>query len=231
MITKKGYKVRLEIGSVLVDFLRRYSRKTLPDRVVDDRVIDATQQEAIQSLLDHGVVPNRARELVQTYGSERVLDVVDFQSNQAKANAKIQNLAGLIIFSLTDSLPIPVSYMSKRLRKEAQTKADAADQRRQQEAEVRIAYEEAKAAALDEAFAQRFSPSELQSHIQATVASRAGDDFFKRVTAEQKQVLALQLIKKEVREELEFPEFEEWADSQSQGNLFIGASASLQNLH
>jgi hypothetical protein len=160
-----------------------------------------------------------------------VLDVVDFQSNQAKANAKIQNLAGLIIFSLTDSLPIPVSYMSKRLRKEAQTKADAADQRRQREAEIRIAYEEAKAAALDEAFAQRFSPSELQSHIQATVASRASDDFFKRVTAEQKQVLALQLIKKEVREELEFPEFEEWADSQSQGNLFISTSASLQNLH
>ena len=220
MITKKGYKIRLEIGPVLADFLRRYSRKALPDKIPDDRVIDVTQQEAIQSLLDHGVVPIRAKELVQTYGSERVLDVVDFQSNQAKTNTKISNLAGLIIFSLTDSLPIPVSYMSKRLRKEAQTKAHAADQRRQREAEVRIAYEEAKAAALDEAFAQRFSPSELQSHIQATIASRAGDDLFKRVTAEQKQVLALQLIKKEVRDELEFPEFEEWADSQSQGNLF-----------
>jgi hypothetical protein len=228
MITKKGYKVRLEIGSVLAEFLRRHSssRKALPDKVIDDRVIDAAQQEAIQSLLDHGVVPDRARELVQTYGCERVIDVVDFQSNQAKTNTKIQNLAGLIIFSLTNNLPIPVSYTSIRLRKEAQTKAQAADQRRQRDAEVRIAYEEAKEAALDKAFTQRFSPSQLQAHILATVASRGGDDLFKRVTADQKQVLAMQLIKKEVRDELEFPEFEEWSDSQSQGNLFLTPGTS-----
>jgi hypothetical protein len=228
MITKKGYKIRLEIGSVLAEFLRRHSssRKALPDKVIDDRVIDAAQQEAIQSLLDHGVVPDRARELVQTYGCERVIDVVDFQSNQAKTNTKIQNLAGLIIFSLTNNLPIPVSYASIRLRKEAQTKAQAADQRRQRDAEVRIAYEEAKEAALDKAFTQRFSPSQLQAHILATVASRGGDDLFKRVTADQKQVLAMQLIKKEVRDELEFPEFEEWSDSQSQGNLFLTPGTS-----
>ena len=221
-IAKKGYKVRMEIGPALADFLRRFSssRKALSEKAADDRVLDAAQQDALQSLLDHGVVPDRARELVQTYGSDRVLDVVDFQANQATANKRIQNLAGLIIFSLTNSLPIPVNFTSRRLRQEAQIKAHAADQRRQREAEVRIAYEEAKEAALEKAFTQRFSPSELQAQIQATVASRGSDDLFKRVTPDQKQVLALQLIKKEVRDELEFPEFEEWADSQSQGNLF-----------
>jgi hypothetical protein len=221
-IAKKGYKVRMEIGPALADFLRRFSssRKALSEKAADDRVLDAAQQDALQSLLDHGVVPDRARELVQTYGSDRVLDVVDFQANQATTNKRIQNLAGLIIFSLTNSLPIPVNFTSRRLRQEAQIKAHAADQRRQREAEVRIAYEEAKEAALEKAFTQRFSPSELQAQIQATVASRGSDDLFKRVTPDQKQVLALQLIKKEVRDELEFPEFEEWADSQSQGNLF-----------
>jgi hypothetical protein len=160
--------------------------------------------------------------LVQTYGPERVLDIVDYQSSQIKGKAsRVQNPAGLIIFSLENNLPIPVSFVTTRLRKEVQNKAKAADELRQRDAELRIAYAESKDARLEEEFAKRFTPSELRAKVQEIILEHGkSDEIFKRVTLEQRQQIALQLIKKEIRDEIGFPSLEEWVLGQTQFSLF-----------
>jgi hypothetical protein len=177
---------------------------------------------AMQALNDQGVLPDRAKTLVQTYGPERVLDIVDYQSSQIKGkSSRVQNPAGLIIFSLENNLPIPVSFVTSRLRKEVQNKAKAADELRQRDAELRISYAESKDARLEEEFAKRFTSSELRAKVQEIILEHGkSDEIFKRVTLEQRQQIALQLIKKEIRDEIGFPSLEEWVLGQTQFSLF-----------
>ena len=135
-------------------------------------------------------------------GLRRVLDIVDYQSSQIKGkSSRVQDPAGLIIFSLENNLPIPVSFVTSRLRKEVQNKAKAADELRQRDAELRISYAESKDARLEEEFAKRFTSSELRAKIQEIILEHGKSDK-NRVTLEQRQQIALQLIKKEIRDEI-----------------------------
>ena len=223
-VMKKGYKIRLEAGSGLMNFINKNSgnRRPLAANIDDERTLNESEVAAMQALNDQGVLPDRAKTLVQTYGPERVLDIVDYQSSQIKGKAsRVQNPAGLIIFSLENNLPIPVSFVTSRLRKEVQNKAKAADELRQRDAELRIAYAESKDARLEEEFAKRFTPSELRAKVQEIILEHGkSDEIFKRVTLEQRQQIALQLIKKEIRDEIGFPPFEEWVLGQTQFSLF-----------
>jgi DNA-binding helix-hairpin-helix protein with protein kinase domain len=221
---KKGYKIRLEAGSGLMNFINKNSgnRRPLAANIDDERTLNESEVAAMQALNDQGVLPDRAKTLVQTYGPERVLDIVDYQSSQIKGkSSRVQNPAGLIIFSLENNLPIPVSFVTSRLRKEVQNKAKAADELRQRDAELRISYAESKDARLEEEFAKRFTSSELRAKVQEIILEHGkSDEIFKRVTLEQRQQIALQLIKKEIRDEIGFPSLEEWVLGQTQFSLF-----------
>jgi hypothetical protein len=223
-VMKKGYKIRLEAGSGLMSFINKNNgnKRPLVASIDDDRALNEYEAAALEALSDQGVMADRAKSLVQTYGADRVLDIVDYQNSQMKGNVnRVQNPAGLIIFSLENNLPIPVSFVTSRLRKEAQNKAKAADELRQRDAELRISYAEYKDAILEKEFAKRFTPAELQAKVQAIISEHGkSDEIFKRVTLEQRQQLALQLIKKEIRDEIGFPSLEEWVLGQTQFSLF-----------
>jgi hypothetical protein len=53
---------------------------------------------------------------------------------------------------------------------------------------------------------------------------RKTDQVFARVTPDQREKLALQLLRKELREELQLPSLEEWIQSKSQIELFSSIS-------
>jgi hypothetical protein len=223
-VMKKGYKIRLEAGSGLMSFINKNTgnKRPLAASIVDERAMNESELAAMKALSDEGVLPDRARSLVQTYGPERVLDIVDYQSSQMKGKvSRVQNPAGLIIFSLENSLPIPVSFVTSRLRKEVQDKAKAADELRQRDAELRISYVESKDQRLEEEFAKRFTPPELRAKVQEIILEHGKSDaIFKRVTSEQGQQIALQLIRKEILDETGFPSFEDWVSGQTQFSLF-----------
>jgi hypothetical protein len=176
---------------------------------------------AVKALLDHGVTPDKAVSLVQTFGSQRVSDVVEFQESQIYAkNSRVQNPAGLIIFSLESNLPIPAKFVTSRIRKEIDERTNAEYEERQRESSLRVSYEEWKEKRLSQAFEEKYPASVLPATLAAIIAGRKEDEYFKRVNHQQRLQLATQLIKKEIRDELNFPTFEDWSIGETQANLF-----------
>jgi hypothetical protein len=176
---------------------------------------------AVKALLDHGVTPDKAVSLVQIYGSQRVSDVVDYQESQINArNSRVQNPAGLIIYSLESNLPIPARFVTSRIRKEIDERTNAEREGLQRESSLRVSYEEWKDERLSQAFEEKYPASVLPATLATIIAKRKEDDIFKRVNHQQRLDLATQLIKKEIRDELNFPSFEDWSAGHTQANLF-----------
>ena len=76
-------------------------------------------------------------------------------------------------------------------------------------------------AELEQAIANRFSASALQRKVQEVVSQRIKKDLvFIRVDDEQRKRLAMQFIRKEIREEMDIPTFDEWLGKHSQFSLF-----------
>jgi hypothetical protein len=224
MVTKSGYKVIFKPGSELTRFLNRYQndRKLLSDSSPPDRVPSEADSVALKKLLDHGVTPEKAKLLVHVYGSERVIDIVDYQETQIfQRKSRIQNPAGLIIFSLENNLPIPSGFITQRRRRDMQDATKAEQERKAQEWEMEQTYKKWVDEALDQAVAARYSATQLRAKVQEVVAERGKTDiFFKRCSLEQREVMALQLIRKEIREQLNVPGFSEWSAGRTQGSLF-----------
>jgi hypothetical protein len=224
MVTKNGYKIILTAGAELLRFLNKHNgeRRLQADNGIEDRIMSAAELAGVQALLDHGVLPERASSLVQTYGAERVLDVVDYQVAQIQGKrSKIYNPAGLIIFSIENSLPIPVGFVTSRRQREIENESKAEEERRNREFQLEQAYMTWVDDVLEQEIAARFTPEVLQTKIQEIVTQRTQtDDLFRRVQPDQRKKLAAMLIRKEIRAELELPDLKDWSAGHSQGELF-----------
>jgi hypothetical protein len=228
LIGKRGYKIVFTAGPELMKFLsKNRSDRQLPSDAGTGagptilRPLGDSDMTAVKALLDHGVTPDKAVSLVQIYGSQRVSDVVDYQESQINAkNSRVQNPAGLIIYSLESNLPIPARFVTSRIRKEIDERTNAEREGLQRESSLRVSYEEWKDERLSRAFEEKYPPSVLPATLATIIAKRKEDDIFKRVNHQQRLDLATQLIKKEIRDELNFPSFEDWSAGQTQANLF-----------
>jgi hypothetical protein len=228
LVARRGYKIVFSAGSELMKFLskNRSDRQLSSDTGATVgptilRPLVDSDMAAVKALLDHGVTPDKAVSLVQTFGSQRVSDVVEFQESQIYAkNSRVQNPAGLIIFSLESNLPIPAKFVTSRIRKEIDERTNAEYEERQRESSLRVSYEEWKEKRLSQAFEEKYPASVLPATLAAIIAGRKEDEYFKRVNHQQRLQLATQLIKKEIRDELNFPTFEDWSIGETQANLF-----------
>lgn len=224
MVTKNGYKLIFAAGSELSNVLRdsRGERKLLPEIASEDPITIEAQQGAVKALLDHGVLPNKAKQLVLAYGSETVVDMVDYVESQihTKRN-RVANPAGLIIYSLENNLPIPIGFVTSRRRQEMENHSKAEEQRRQQMATLEFGYMQWKEEAIEEAITSRYSATELQAKLNEIVSLRTRtDEMFKKIGSEQRKTYARQFLRKEVRDSLILPTFEEWASGRTQFALF-----------
>ena len=224
MVTKNGYKIVMTAGPELVKFLSKNSseRKLQADSIFDERPLDDAGLAAVTALTSHGVTPEKAQVLVRTFGSERVIDIVDFQEQQIySTKSRVKNPAGLIIFSLENNLPIPVGFITSRRHREIEDANKADQQRKERQWKLEQAYMKWVEDLIEEQLSARYSPAELQAKINEIVAHRTKtDDLFKRVNSDQKRQLAGQLIRKELKGELEYPGFDVWVAGNAQGQLF-----------
>jgi hypothetical protein len=67
----------------------------------------------------------------------------------------------------------------------------------------------------------RFPGGDLKSKISEIIKDRRKTDpFLSRASVDQRELIAYQLLRKELTEELQLPTFEEWRESKSQMEMF-----------
>jgi hypothetical protein len=226
MSSKDGYKIVLSPGPALMRVLRESypEQRELPTaKSEDSKIASSPEDEAIQLLKRHGILPAKCATLVERFGADLVCDTVEYletQMNTGKRNG-IENPAGLIIYSLEKELPVPAGFISSRRR---EMMRQAAERDRAKE-EARQALESAYMRWVDgkrhEALAERFSGEELEVKISEVIKVKSkSDTLFRRVPPAQHRNLAMQLIMKEIRDSLVLPSFEEWQSQNTQIDLF-----------
>jgi len=231
MSSKKGYKIVLQAGEALLRVLdsSRPERKEAAPLISpiansgESPMETPEQREAIQMLTKYGVLPARAALLVEKHGTDAVIDTVEYLASQMQSGkrTKVDNPAGLIIYSLENALPVPVGFMTDRRRREAE---EAIKLKRAKEEELQseqYAYDCWVERKRDEALTKRYPEPDLQAKLAEIVAKHvASDPLFRCVPPQNRPALALAILRKEVRNELTLPPFEQWRQNGDQISLF-----------
>lgn len=227
-VMKNGHKIILSVGSELLQLLvnSRKERKLSAPKAHDEFVMSELQMKALKVLLDQGVLPAKAKSLVEECGAAKVIDMVEYvESQSATGRRKVENPAGLIIYHLDNDLPIPAKFVTSRRRAEIEESRKLQAQRSQTEADHYLAYLQWLDQAVDAEISKRFSDTELKAKIREIITGRVRvdeelRDALRRVADKQKESIALQIIRKEIKLEMALPSFSEWAANNAQGTLF-----------
>src|SRR5271163_3999157 len=121
MSSKDGYKIVLSPGPALMRVLRESypEQRELPTAKSDGSKLPCSpEDEAIQLLKKHGILPSKCTALVGRFGPDLVCDTVEYLESQMSSGKRngVENPAGLIIYSLEKELPVPAGFISSRRR-------------------------------------------------------------------------------------------------------------------
>ena len=232
MTSKAGYKVVLMPGEELLAILdntrseRREPFPALPDRAPAEPEpvkFSVEEQEAVDLLRKYGVLPVKASKLVTHFGSESVCETVEYLAAQVFEGKRknIDNPAGLIIYSLENSLPVPASFVSSRKRKateEAQHRKRLKEQKLLQE---QMAYSEWVDQQQDCAVHDHYAGDELNLKLDELVATLTHrDERVRRMPEKAQRDVAFRMLRKEIAAGIQLPTFEEWRMTTEQTRLF-----------
>ena len=223
MSTKKGYKIVLTPGEELLNVLQdppQEGHGTREMRLAAPAVVSKETEEAVQCLLAAGVMPAKAKYLVERCGADVVIHTVEYLGSQISTGKRrnVENPAGLIIYSLENGLPVPVEFVSGRRRQAAEEKRSLEGTSR---LDAEMAYEQWVAGQKEEILASRYSAAELKDKLKEVVQERMRrDEAFRRVPEKNRMGLARQIIVKELSEEMPLPGFEQWLIEHPQTSLF-----------
>jgi len=226
MSSKDGYKIVLAPGPALMRVLRESypeQRELPPAKSEGSKLPCSPEDEAIQLLKKHGILPSKCAALVDRFGADLVCDTVEYLESQMSSGKRngVENPAGLIIYSLEKELPVPAGFISSRRRELMRQAAERDRAKEEARQALESAYMSWKDGKRKEALAERYSGEELEAKISEVVRKNSNSDtLFRRVPPAQHRTIALQLIMKEIRDSLALPSFEEWQSQNGQIDLF-----------
>lgn len=217
---KEGFKLVLHEGTESAAFRNTYRKLQKPDtKALEDAPMSAEQTKALNALLEIGVVPpSKAKSLAANFSPEEVLDQIEY----VHTLGYIKNLAGFVITQLEGELSVPATFKSKRKAEEATKRAE---EQQSLEYQLQNAYREWVELRIDEEIRSRYSQAELQVQVRKTIDRIKQDDtlksFFRFAEDQQKEQIATQYLRKEIREELALPLLGQWIESNRQPSLFF----------
>ena len=232
MSSKVGYKVVLTPGSEILTILEntRSERRGLSpgaenraSKEPGPSKLSPEEQEAIALLKEHGVIPAKAVKLVANLGSEVVCETVEYLAQEVIESGRknVGNPAGLIIYSLENSLPVPASFMSSRKRRVAEAASSRKHVKDQHWVREQIVYNEWLDNQQDRAVREQFSEGELEAKINEVSRSMAREDErVRRMTEKARKDLAYRTLRKEFTSQVQLPSFEEWQICAEHPRLF-----------
>jgi hypothetical protein len=227
MTTKLGFKLVLSPGDELMRILAITHKKQIAPNTSAETELSAARQEALSALIAHGIAPTKAMDLVSRCDPEMVIDQTEYVASQTATDrrGRIENPAGLLIYTIENNLPLPADFVTSRRKRAQQEHRLKAQKEKDRETAVWLEYQEWREQLVEAELKARYPSSVLTNKINEVAAQRRKtDQVFARVTPDQREKLALQLLRKELREELQLPSLEEWIQSKSQIELFSSIS-------
>jgi hypothetical protein len=229
MSTKPGYKLVLSPGDELLRVLAISQRKELEDGETSALMelatpeLDAAQRAAVAALVERGVSASKAELLARRHDAESIPDQIEY-SESLMANGgrkKFENPAGFIIYMVENGVEVPASFVTSRRRREKEKTAQQQLEREVQLHGMRIQYEDWANAQIDAEIERRYSGPTLKNKIKEVVSHRMRHHAqFGRMTAEQKDAIAVQFLRRDLKDELALPSFEQWCHERTQFALF-----------
>ncbi len=242
MSSKVGYKLVLTPGRALKEVLLLTQRKQLAFAAAHlEPALSATQETVKAALVEKGVSPIKAAELVQKLEPALVQDRLEYADAQVNADRKgsIKNPAGYLISFIEGGQAIPSGFQSGRqkdLTKRRKAEEEAArDEGHLRSLEAMQLQEEYKRWCLNEAeghIARTFGDDLLVRRLKA-ISSRLRKDSncaeaLDRMSPELRKAELKRVLRKEVAQELSLPSLEEWVAENPQGDLF-GAAGDFES--
>lgn len=234
MSSKVGYKLVLTPGRALKEVLLLTQRKQLAFAAAHlEPTLSATQETVKAALIEKGVSPVKASELVQKLEPALVQDRLEYADAQVNADRKgnIKNPAGYLISFIEGRQEIPSGFQSarqKNLARRRKSEEDAArDEGHLRSLEAMQLQEEYKRWCLNEAeghIALTFGEDLLAKRLKA-ISSRLRKDSssaeaLDRMSPALRKAELKRVLRKEVAQELSLPSLEEWVAENPQGDLF-----------
>lgn len=232
MSSKAGYKVVLTPGDELLAILedtRSERREVSPTsgnrgpKEVEPATMSVAEIEAVALLKKYGVIPSKATKLVASFGAENVCETVEYLAQKVIEGGRrnVENPAGLIIYSLENSLPVPSTFMSSRKRKAAEGAVDRKRTKEQKLLQEQIAYSEWLDDQQERAVREQYADGKLELKIEQLSGDLAREDErVRRWTDKARRDFAYRMLRKEVSDQVQLPSFEEWLRSSEQTRLF-----------
>jgi hypothetical protein len=160
---------------------------------------------------------------VVSFGPEVVCETVEYLSQKVIESRRknVENPAGLIIYSLENSLPVPASFMSSRKRRAAEEAVNRKRIKEQRLIQEQIAYSVWLDDQQDRAVREQYSEGGLELKVDELSGSLARkDERVRRMTDKARKDLAYRMLRKEIASQVQLPSFEEWRLSAEQTRLF-----------
>lgn len=234
MSSKAGYKLVLSPGRAMKDVLVLTQRKQLAFAAGQiDVALSEPRAVARTALIGQGVSETKATELVRRLEPEGILDRIEYVASQLQNDRKntIMNPAGYLISFIEGDQQIPPSFKTKKHR-------HAEEKRRLDKEEARIAenrqilqdllvrdkYEKWCGTQAEEVVLQRLSEEMLSKRLRGISSQMRQDKNLARMLdqmpSDVRKAELLRALKKEIAAELSLPSFQEWKQSNLQGDLF-----------
>jgi hypothetical protein len=232
MSSKTGYKVVLMPGEDLLSILentppgRREQSPSLPEpAALQPPTIKLTvdEQDAVELLKKYGVLPAKANKLVANFGANAVRETVEYLAAQVIEGRRknVDNPAGLIIYSLENTLPVPASFVSSRKRKTAEETHNHKRLKEQKLMQEQLAYSEWLDDQQDRILREHYSEGELDMKLTELSASLAHrDERVRRMPEIARRDVAFRMLRKEIAAEVQLPSLDEWRITTEQTCLF-----------
>ena len=227
MVTKQGFKLILSPGDELMRVLAITHRKQIAQSNSADTQLTEARQEALSTLLARGVAPAKAMDLVSRCDPETIIDQTEYIASQAAMDrrGRIENPAGLLIYTIENNLPVPTNFVTSRRKRAHQEQQLKVQKEKEREAELWKDYNNWREQMVEAELNARHPGAELAKKVSEVAIQRCRTDGqFARVMPEHRENLALQILRKELREDLQLPSFEEWIESKIQIDLFPSTS-------
>lgn len=234
MSSKVGYKLVLTPGRALREVLLLTQRKQLAFAASHlAPALSAEQEKARASLLENGVSPAKAADLVQELPPATIEERLEYAAAQIAADRKktIRNPAGYLISFIEGHQAIPQDFQTSREKDAARRRRLDREASRSQEhtrsladLQLREEYEVWCAAEADEHIRGRFDEESLTRRLK-TISSRLRKEtgiaeILERMAPDVRKAELMRLLRKEVVRELSLPPLEEWVAANPQGALF-----------
>lgn len=229
MTTKPGFKFVLLPGEELLRVIAISHRKQLPDKSGNPLELSKAQQTAIDALLEHGVLPAKAKVLVTQQDPELIIDQIEYASSQvvpdSRGRKKIGNPAGFIIYNIEQRVPVPSSFMTSRKSRELAVRQEEQREKENKEIQKEFRYVEWTENLVNAEINARYQGEDLTKKLREIISQRQrSDSQFKtlsgRYSKTQLESLAMGLLRKDVKNEMSLPNYDEWYERTKQGELF-----------